>query len=523
MIRAKQCPQTKKTQWQWVHASWGEQKGQWAENLWEWQWDTEETEESPAVGSWRNTSDDESQPREEGGTGTYSDNRAPVEFNSMVEATGHLGQIGGISEWQPGGSGTVTSTLSEIPGNPPPSGSPPYTPTYPAAGSWGWGAWVDPQRNWNGQSLEMRLAWMKGPRPERLQAVSRTFLKVTEVTGQAAQITPITMQIAPEYRHSQSGGDGNGTITITANATANNTTVKESVLPMTVDIRQPESAPPVPPATASNSGSTGIQTQDDDFAVVSNGTDPDLASEVVISIPSGVTGTFTANLRMKGNDGALLFEQSSMSIVPGTPKATKFWGTTSSSGENMSKVEIELGMPDGSKSSLEEDLTIIDGVKISFEGTFYSPVDSRAENWRPSTRAKNTRGVDDAPAVIAADVSDFTSNISFTDGDQPVSYRAWSPKPKVTVSKVEAINPPMELKKDPLKGAEVHMTSGAFQHAASAIEKIENPNLVFKTSSVAPQTFFSTSIVNRLDDRIDSLKKTPKRVSVLREGDRMTQ
>jgi hypothetical protein len=284
------------------------------------------------------------------------------------------------------------------------------------------------------------------------------------------------------------------------------------LLPFEIDIRQPQSStyPPILASLGSTSvagampaGGTGVintPSQDDDFAVVSNGTDPDLASELVINMPSGAgSGTITANVKMKGSDGSLKFEQNSVTITPGTPTVMKIWGTTASSGENKSKVEVEFVMSGGAKASIEEDLTIIDGVKISFEGTFYSPVDSRIENWRPSLTAQNSRGVDDDAAVIAADIGDFTSNISFTDGDQPVSYRAWSPKPKVTVSKVEAINPPMELKKDPLKGAEVHMTSGAFQHFASATEKIEHPNLVFKTGGAAAQTFFSANVVGVVD------------------------
>ncbi len=254
------------------------------------------------------------------------------------------------------------------------------------------------------------------------------------------------------------------------------------VVPVEVDVRQ-------------SSGSVGNATQVDDFAVVSNGTDSDLASELVINIPSGaVNGTVTANLKMKDSDGSLKFEQDSMSITPGTPKKVKFWGRAASPGENKSKIAIELVMPDGGRSTIEEDLTIIDGVKISFEGAFYSPVDSRAEGWRPSL----IRG--DDPAVVAADTSDYSSKISFTDGDQPVGCRAWSPKTKVTVSKVEALKPPMELKNDPLKGAEVHMTSGKFESHKAGTEKIEHPNLVFKTGSATAQAFFSTSIVSRADD-----------------------
>jgi hypothetical protein len=238
-----------------------------------------------------------------------------------------------------------------------------------------------------------------------------------------------------------------------------------NLIPVEVDIRQPESTPPILLASlgaAPGSGLIGNPTQDDDFAVVSNGTDNDLASELVINLPSGAaTGTVTANLKMKGSDGSLKFEQNSVSITPGTPKVVKIWGATASSGENKSKVEIELVMPGGSKSTIEEDLTIIDGVKISFEGTFYSPVDSRPEGWRPWA---NRAPTPDPAAAITEDGGDISSKLSFCDGDQSVTYRSDSAKPKVTVKKVESLNPPFEMKKDALIGAEVWMVGGQFRH-----------------------------------------------------------
>ncbi len=230
---------------------------------------------------------------------------------------------------------------------------------------------------------------------------------------------------------------------------------------------------------------------DDDFVAVSNGTDPDLSTELSIQLGAGVTGTYTADVSMKGTDGDIKFEQTTVTLTPGTPVKVKMWGSSASSAKESSVILIKL--KSGTKEAVtEKKVTVIDGVRVTFSGTFYSPVDSRAERWRPS--APN----DDA-TVIAADIADYSSGISFTDGDQAVTFRAWSVRPRVTITKVEAISPSMELTKDPLKGSQVHMTSGAFEHNRAADEKIENPNLVFKSGGSSGQTFFSASVSNPAD------------------------
>ena len=80
---------------------------------------------------------------------------------------------------------------------------------------------------------------------------------------------------------------------------------------------------------------------------------------------------------------------------------------------------------------------------------------------------------------------------------QQLRVRIVPPQPDVKITKVESIAPPMELTNDPLKGAQLHMTSGRFQHNNGPIEKIENPVIEFKSGN---NSILSISVLNRADD-----------------------
>ena len=143
------------------------------------------------------------------------------------------------------------------------------------------------------------------------------------------------------------------------------------LMPVKIDIRQ---------STMPGDSFVAAESQEDDFAVVSSGTDADLSSELVITLKGAQV---TANLKMNGSDGSLTFEESTMTITPGTPKAVKIWGMSASTGENTSKVDVDLVMPNGTIVTIQEDLTIIEGVEIGFEGNFYINVDTREFGRRP--------------------------------------------------------------------------------------------------------------------------------------------
>jgi len=146
---------------------------------------------------------------------------------------------------------------------------------------------------------------------------------------------------------------------------------------------------------------------------------------------------------------------------------------------------------------VQKSVTVIDGIKLSFSGTFASTIDSINEGWRPGLRDLDPK-VNNAPGnVIAADSPDHNSTISFTKGDQPLQLRQWSPAPNVTVTKAEAISPSFELTTDILKGATVNMISGKFEHNMGQHEHIINPVIHLKDTT---DSIISLSILARTDD-----------------------
>jgi hypothetical protein len=116
---------------------------------------------------------------------------------------------------------------------------------------------------------------------------------------------------------------------------------------------------------------------DDDFVAVSNGTDPDLSTELSLQLGAGITGTYTAELSMQGNDGGIKFDQTTISLTPGTPVIIKMWGTLASSAKASSAIQITL--TSGTKQAVaEKPVTVINGIKLSFEGRFCSTIPDNA-------------------------------------------------------------------------------------------------------------------------------------------------
>jgi hypothetical protein len=214
------------------------------------------------------------------------------------------------------------------------------------------------------------------------------------------------------------------------------------------------------------------------FAVVSKGTDPDLATDVRISLSGtnpGVPVNAKVNLTMGNSDGSVKFDKNNFNISFGQTVTVKVWGVTPSSGLDKSLIEAEFEF-DQDSDFVTTNLTIIEGVKFEFDGTFYSPVDVRnwgrrpgdGSDWVIGSLPKNIgqrtapNGNIFAPGVLAQDTGDFRSRIVFWDGDQGVVRRTWAPSPSVTVKKVFAQKPAIQLTGDILENSEIHMISGAF-------------------------------------------------------------
>lgn len=246
----------------------------------------------------------------------------------------------------------------------------------------------------------------------------------------------------------------------------------------------------------------GTMDASDDFVAVSKNTDPDLSTELSIKLPASAVGTYTADLSMKGADGNIKFESDTdVSLTPGVEVKVKMWGRTAGSAANSSTIMVKV-KSGGTEAETEKTVTVIDGLRLSFDGRFCSTIDAINESWRPGMADQPNFPtqplMNNAPNdVITADSPDHDSTISFSPGDQAIQLRTWSPTPNVKITKVEAISPPIELPNDILKGAEVHMTVGRFQHNNSAHEHIQNPVIHFKTGGAS---IVSISILNRSDD-----------------------
>ena len=209
----------------------------------------------------------------------------------------------------------------------------------------------------------------------------------------------------------------------------------------------------------------------DDFVAVSGGTDPDLSTELSLTLGTLSIGmetlSYTAELSMKGTDGDIKFESPTVALVPGTPTKIKMWGISHSSAKDSSVIQIKV--KSGNTEVIhEKKVTVYEGATIEYSGIFGAPVMSVPEGWRPQIL------YGDDPAVIAADSSDYSSKISFTAGDNlgGVRLRSHSPAPKTTVQKVKANHPDVELPdvELPKQSAEVWFLQGQFQPGSVAFD-----------------------------------------------------
>lgn len=239
----------------------------------------------------------------------------------------------------------------------------------------------------------------------------------------------------------------------------------------------------------------------DDLIAVSLGNDDDLATELSIKL-SGIEG-IVAKLSLGGTDGNLKFKDDELALPNDTEIITKVWGIIPSSAEDSTSIMISLVKDTKELIEIEEEVTVFSGVTFEFDGIFGSPIDSVQEGWRPGAMFS------DDQAVIALDVGDYSSRISFYEGDQnSLALRAHSPKPNVTVKSAKTIQPEIILfggtstTIDPeIASAQVWFQQGRFEPTGvmgapndpSTIERILGAKLEFKNATGSLFEILSTS------------------------------
>lgn len=177
----------------------------------------------------------------------------------------------------------------------------------------------------------------------------------------------------------------------------------------------------------------------DDLVAVSKGTDPELSTELSIELGSGALGSYTADLSMLTTDGDIKFDPSTVVLTPGAPNKIKMWGKSQSTAQDSSTIKI-LIKSSGGEVIAKKKVTVFKGVKLEFKGIFGAPIDSIQEGWRPYSL------YGDPADAVSADISNYSSNISFYDGDQSgMTLRSSSPKRNVTIKKASTINPQVVL------------------------------------------------------------------------------
>jgi hypothetical protein len=176
----------------------------------------------------------------------------------------------------------------------------------------------------------------------------------------------------------------------------------------------------------------------DDLIAVSLGNDDDLATDLSIKL-SGMDG-IVAQLKFGGLDGEIKFKNERLVLQNNTEKSTNLWGIAPSSAENSTSLLISLTKGTKELIELNKSVTVFKGVTFEFDGVFGSPIDSIQAGWRPGAMYS------DDPAVIALDINDYSSRVSFHEGDQgALILRAHSPKPNVTVRSVKTVQPVVTL------------------------------------------------------------------------------
>jgi hypothetical protein len=120
----------------------------------------------------------------------------------------------------------------------------------------------------------------------------------------------------------------------------------------------------------------------DDLVAVSNGTDPDLSTDLNVTLSAGAALPCEANITMKTSDGDIKFETSDVNLLPGVTNNTKMWGKSQSSAKNSSTIKIAV-KSSGGEVIITHKVTVFKGVRIEFGGNYYINVDTRDVKRRP--------------------------------------------------------------------------------------------------------------------------------------------
>ena len=258
-----------------------------------------------------------------------------------------------------------------------------------------------------------------------------------------------------------------------------------------------------------------------DLVAVSKGQDEDLATDYSIKV-KGLDG-LTADLSVKGTDGDIKFKDTSLTLKNNAEAKTKLWGKKPSSARDKTIILASLKHDSKAIGEVEEEVTVFKGVRIEFSGVFGSPIDSVLESWRPGSVYS------DDQSIINLDVKDWTSRISFQDGDQSgMKLRNHSPKPNVAVTAAHTITPIITLFgvgsatiDAEIKSAQVWFQQGRFEPTGkvggpndpSGKERILGAVLEFKRTS--GQSLFK--ITSTSDKHRISLGKKNKALPIVKE------
>ena len=217
--------------------------------------------------------------------------------------------------------------------------------------------------------------------------------------------------------------------------------------------------------------------QADDFVVVSKGGDPalpatnNLATDLTViwnSVAAGnsysvtvrTTSTSTDNNGVvtidTGSGRVQLSDTDSAPITLTQPQtAIRMWGRSASTDTTVSKenaytVVVTFWKNGVAQCYVSDALTVMDGVRLAFSGTFVSPIDGAQEGMVPGMQVDTQTGAtlaNNAPnEVIVADPSDETSRLSFSPDDNVPANKIRpspldAPAPNVLITKVVSIVP----------------------------------------------------------------------------------
>ncbi len=263
----------------------------------------------------------------------------------------------------------------------------------------------------------------------------------------------------------------------------------------------------------------------DDFVAVSKGTDEDLATDFAVKL-NGTDGV-TAELKVKAEEGDIKFKDEELTLESGKEVKTKLWGITPSSDRDKTIIEVTLKKDYKELGKIGEDATVFEGVKIKFEGNFYSNVDTREWNrlpWdgrkdpKPSTSGDLTKKFQYMESEIGVKPTDaekleeynkikaayskavdqslafgYDSAISFKKGDNDAIklYKPWIDDLEVKVSSVRSITPDLKMEGDVLNESHLEMLQGHFKgpdRNEEIVEPIFKVGTYFKLNKTTKKT-----------------------------------